>query len=690
MALTKEEEKELASLESEFSSDDAAELAQLESELGEAPTSAPQAPEEGDITQSEAFGLGAVEGVPFAKDIAAGVTAAVDEFADEDFSIEDFKERYNREADSWNDQINKAETAFPKTFMAGDIAGGVGSMFIPGLKAAKGLKGAIAIGAASGLSRSEDRLTEQGAIDMLAGASLGAAGHGIAIVGGKAANAAGSYFKKMSDRFAGSYTSRYGGKASQEIEDHVSKFYGKGRKFAKVNEKLDLKKRIGESASKRVEDRVTKAQATQLFGEDLNTYGAIKVGDSLDDTALRFKNTKELFGTKKSKILKSIDDSSKESWDRVDLHAKYSQMAKSWLQKDGATPDHQKIYKGIQEHIDTLVNLDKDGIPIPQKWTTVQLDDFRQGLDKKAQSFNSIAANPLEKNSSEYFSKMASQVRGEVDEFVEGALVKNGVDAGEFLLAKRDYANTHLMEKLTQKQAIAPANDTIWGQIQNSVATKRVLLAGGVAVNPALGAGLIAADLLQSSGKLNNTMSAGLSTLSKQLKSNPNSPWASRFNRAILAPFATTEYLDDEMSVAMASAKLSSSPIERTNEAAIRNANAISALLRDKDPQLAKAFNNAIEEQDEATISGIMDQLSRDPNAQHLIQKGQGWNGKFQNVEDAKMAESELDSDDGTMSYAQRLLHKEALRKNQIIPQPKPEQPRFFQYKSNKGAEPDY
>ena len=124
--------------------------------------------------QATSLGLGAIEGVPFAKDAIAAVETGV-EFVEgnNDLSVEALKEGFNKNKSEIQEEINKARERNPVAFHSGDFASSAATMFIPGLNATKGLKAigaAAALGGASALSRSEDREVS----DLLSGGASGA------------------------------------------------------------------------------------------------------------------------------------------------------------------------------------------------------------------------------------------------------------------------------------------------------------------------------------------------------------------------------------------------------------------------------------------------------------------------------------------------------------------------------------
>lgn len=123
----------------------------------------------------ESFGRGAIQGVTFgyADEISGALESA---FSDKD---------YKTARDESRRAFDRAEKANPKSYLAGDISGGVATAFVPGLgflNAAKGAKVASVVGkgmlqgAVSGLGRSNAEDVKDAVKDTATGAALGGAG----------------------------------------------------------------------------------------------------------------------------------------------------------------------------------------------------------------------------------------------------------------------------------------------------------------------------------------------------------------------------------------------------------------------------------------------------------------------------------------------------------------------------------
>lgn len=141
----------------------------------------PQQPElPNDVGMGEAALRGAGQGLSlgFGDEIVGGVKAAGSKLTGNGKSLEDL---YNQYRDIERQRNEAASQRYPKTYTGTEIAGGIGTMLIPGVgEAAMTGKGAAILGALNGLGNSKADLTKgevgQAAIDTGIGAALGKGG----------------------------------------------------------------------------------------------------------------------------------------------------------------------------------------------------------------------------------------------------------------------------------------------------------------------------------------------------------------------------------------------------------------------------------------------------------------------------------------------------------------------------------
>ena len=115
---------------------------------------------------------------------ALGAAGSLGEVVQADDSIGKLKELYQRYRDIERGKNKAAEDANPKTYLAGNVAGGIGSSFVPGLGATT-LGKTMALGAAGGLGVSEAESISGDMGNAALGSALGAVGHGVGKMLGK-------------------------------------------------------------------------------------------------------------------------------------------------------------------------------------------------------------------------------------------------------------------------------------------------------------------------------------------------------------------------------------------------------------------------------------------------------------------------------------------------------------------------
>lgn len=200
MDLSKLSDKELDALEAQHSGPDLSQLSDEElDELDRDPSTAESALH-GAIDSASLGFIDELSGAGEALGRAIGVKGLGGKFSDVGFQKptwgKDFEKDYAEGRDKKRALHAKLKSANPDSYLGGEIAGGLTSALIPGLGAAKGLRGAVgagaALGAGSGLGHSEAEDAAGMGLDTLIGtgigAGLGAGGYGIAKGAEKSAN----------------------------------------------------------------------------------------------------------------------------------------------------------------------------------------------------------------------------------------------------------------------------------------------------------------------------------------------------------------------------------------------------------------------------------------------------------------------------------------------------------------------
>lgn len=151
-----------------------------------------------EVSQTESAVRGAVQGASmgYSDELTGALEAGYDKLTGSEASLGDL---YREKRDEARASNLAAEQANPKTYLAGEVGGGVATAFVPGLNVAKGASALKAIGSsamlggAAGLGMSDSELTGEktdvkGAVkDTLIGTAAGGAGGAVGVGLGKAA-----------------------------------------------------------------------------------------------------------------------------------------------------------------------------------------------------------------------------------------------------------------------------------------------------------------------------------------------------------------------------------------------------------------------------------------------------------------------------------------------------------------------
>jgi len=707
--------EEMAELEAEFGESSPAEvpadtalspeeMAQLDSEFSEAPIDGKpplsdfkiDLPDRGpntggETTRNQAIGLNVLESVPFAKDIASSIHSMSEIVETEDYSIEQFKEGYNQQMDQYNSSIKHTKEKYPYTSFAADVAG---SLAFPVGTSKLGL---AAFGAASGLSRSEEREIDDaitGGIYAYAGGALagqvGEAGRTVMASGaGKAATA---LFRK--------HLTSAGAKGQKLVRDHLKNMYGAG----KVTEVVD--EVTGEIT---VKHGPSMKEAMTDFYKDMQQQNILRPGDTLDDTLVKIKTSKLDANKEMNKFIQMADDAAP-----IDLTKKYPDgvappkapiidtkelydeiiyNAERELGGVSSTAVQNKALEKIYKDMGRLVTKDPEtGAIIGRNMSLSDINAWNQNLSKGVAFVEKSALkDSLDSVHNGALKNATASIRGTVERNVDNLLIGNGSKAeGAYKLAKRKYGNLKAMGDIVEDKISGADVNLVSQNLAQMLTVRRGLFAVGalgVASNPVAATALLAVNAVATSPKMQGSYVKGLERLSTHLTNNPLGPVATRLGAVTGIASLTDDILNEEVSVAMAQATLRDKPLKRTNADLIANANAISTLLRDMDPNAAQAFNKARREGDDVSISQIGAMLAKMPEAEGLIEEGQGWEGKLYDPAEIQAATNEVEANKD-MSLAQRLMHKKALKQSGTIPQPQPEEDKFLMWKSNRGEDP--
>lgn len=627
------------------------------------------------IGQAEAFGLGVVEGVPFAKDAIAAteelpldvsqpfITSA--EVADQVQSTMDeqalgtFTDRARKNKADWDDAINRAEEQHPFTFTAGDITGGVATGIATG---GTGMAAAAGFGAVEGLSRSEDRSIE----DVIAGAALGTAGFGVAKGIGKGLNFVGKRIGIFADKGVVEATGALNKSKVKKVKNHIVKFYtSKGDDSAKstakfADEVLDMRTPEGKP-----------------FLETIQNF---------EETATKAAELKGMYGKAMGDVLKEVD----EVIPKVDtsaLHNKLSQDIVEPLRKIN-DPNALKLADDFQRRIDAQFRepveetmkevLNKEGVPVMLKEATggkfkdlklSQLHELKQFLAKEVRNSFDKSSGQLPQNAIE-LKKHVGITTDYIDELIEGS----GVDipqAKTFKDLKRKWATANLVEEMAEDESASRLGGPM-GALMKAFSVRGIAIGAiqkvsqvptAVAATTA-----IALNEVLASGTTPAVLATSLQTLSKHITANPDSKY---LKRLITASTLSSDSMREAVASSVAEINLASSPVQRTVESAKQKRSSILAALEYENKELAGQLSDAFDRNDGAAIGGIMDGLSK--SNPDLIEQGIGWDGKVYSPEDKASLEQEIRRAD--LPASQEIILLEELNQQNTIPNIQPVQP---------------
>lgn len=378
----------------------------------------PSAEPEVSKTESGLRGLAQGASMGFADELAGGAEALWEAAKGDPRT---FGELYKTFRDESRANYKKAEEANPKTFMAGQVGGAVGTALIPGMGGANIAKLA-AQGAAQGLGSSEADLTEGdigGAIkDTAIGGTVGAA-TGVA---GKALSAAGT-------------------KAAPYIQKAIGKT---------ANVADDVAERLAVNAT-----GATGKQAEKFApgtGRELLDRGIVKAGRNAQGIADATQEAMDLAGQQMDDVLKQLDASGiKASVDNVvgALEARVKELSKA--------PGNEKIIKQLQGEIDNLY-----------------LRGESQMLPSVAEQAKRNFQGQVNYFSPEFEKKAATHAGRAFREEVEKVAESASPDlANTFKAAKKTYGTLSPVQEAAEARARQQAQSPIggFGDVVTSIAT---------------------------------------------------------------------------------------------------------------------------------------------------------------------------------------------------------------------------
>lgn len=544
--------------------------------------------------ESGAMGMAQGVSLGFADEIGGAAKATYD-VTFGDASMSELSEQYSKHRDYLREEFKEAEENNPKSFMAGDITGGIGTAIIPGLGAAKGLSAVMKVGATagaiSGIGRSEDEDLDDQLIDGLLGGATGAA-------------------------FAG---------AGQAVAKGAGKFLGKASKFLDDEAGMELRRALGftsQTAKKNLE-RVAGAKgfssvkALREIADEVDLEGKPIFSSfrSIEDSFEALKGKVDFHGRNIGNIVGQVDDQI--GGPSVEPAYVLQRLKKSL--GEFTNSDNGKVRTAANDFVKDLISPEAAAQP----WTMSRLWAFRKSVDSIT-NFKSKSGVELNTNA------IKRKVRKELENVLRENLESQ--PASKLSGAFDDYVNSSNKYALlrTTQEAI---QDNIIAKEEGFVgALRKAVHLGGIGLGAAAGAttggmpGMIVGGVLGRAASRGHGAYALQGVLRKAgAVAAKNSSYAHKLSKAAGISAASFERA---LSMGEALHDFTIEPLARNTEAVKKNFPKINAILEEDNPEVAEKLKEAVENNDEDLIRGLMNGLSMDSKAKNYIQPGLGWDGK--------------------------------------------------------------
>jgi hypothetical protein len=615
--------------------------------------------------QAEAAALGAMESVPFLKDVASLQETFGEVVTGEtDLSIGAMTEAYRRNKREWDDSINDAEEKYPFTTGAAGFGTSVGLGMLTGGASTVGR--AALWGAAEGLSRSEERGFE----DVVGGAVLGAGGYGVGKGIGKAMQFVGEKLGLLASKGGAEAVGAVNKTNVKIMDSHVKNTY------------------IKNGSAKNIREAYKQFTKDLMEETDINGNKFLGVTQTIRETSEKAAEKKDFYGKKIGEVLRSVDD----KISKVDSEGLHKSLLDDLVAplKEVNDPNAQRLAVKLERRLQSQFMV-KDGVKKVEEivWspdnvaTKVSKEvDNMVYKDMNLKSVHDIknyvakeVRNSFDKEGRALSSEAIEMKRyvGKVGKYIDDVIEESGVEipeASTYKALKRKWSNMNTIEEVSTDAAASYSNGPM-SVLKTTLSLKGpILLAAsgaGAAMHPALGP-VVAMGINQSlaSSRTPVALAQGLGRVSEFLTRNPNHKYA----KAIMtASSISTDYLHKTVSGIAAEINLMASPVKRNSEDVQAKRSSILAAIERQDPQLANQLQEALDEGQ--PIGAIMDQISKQVEGK-FIEDGVGWDGMVYDPADKAQLEEEIRRSELPVAEEIRLL--EELKQNKI-PQIQPMEP---------------
>jgi hypothetical protein len=653
----------------------------------------------------EAVRMGAVQGVPFGKDLYTSFqTMATTGF-------NDFGENKNKNQMEWEENFAKMEEKYPNHTNVGDLASStLGFSALPA-----GMIPMTVYGAFSGASRAKTR--ELG--DVASGAATGAAvslalplglkGLGKAIKGTyKAGKASREWVGKQLGILSDEFTKiAVGGRSTStlsKVNRHITKFSTPGISHRKqtrevinriVNTKVDGQPLLGSPRGVPQSFKETSIKAQKALSDAGKNVG--NVVKQIDGAGVEPVNGKVLENqlrtklVKTGKILNKNDPAEREAMES----AVNSYFSEPVITK---TPQVLKVPSGI---------LDASGNPVMSDTIQMVSAETYKPIEYTAKALQDLKLKVAGELKNTDWTKMTKElsskkqllkaVRDVADDAIEGMsseAVKTAPElSGLYRKANTHYADMALVSDLTTKAgneasnifSMARAKLAVQGALARLPNTSGANKASAVALATALGSA-------SASASTDKKAKASMAKVSEYVTNNPDS----EFLKRIIVGATASDRIEDvgetpfieAISSVNAEISLLESPIKRNLADIKLKSDLILEVLQYHSPVQANIFREALINNDEESMRALMDQASKINGISDSFEDGKGIDGRVFDPQDIETLTQEVEAMD--IPLHKKLIHKKALKLQGIVPVIEQEVERFFKPEFRDKDKPKY
>lgn len=587
--------------------------------------------------------LGALEGASFgfADEIGGGVKTAAGVLSGE-VPFSEVSEQYNKNRNLLREEFKNAKAQNPNSYLTGEIMGGVSTTLIPGIgAAAQSVKGAVGIGAAggalSGAGRSEEEDPQDILIDSLLG---GAVGGGF----GAAGYGTGKLLQKGGEKL-GKFLNKEGSK-------ELMRALGFSSKTAKGNLNRLVKSK-GISKAEMLDEIVD-----EVAPDGSKIFSPMR---SIDDQFEALEETVDAYGKTVGRAVSIVDDyNAKPTIDPTDFRANLLSDLDDMVNSDSAA-----IAKTSKKFIDDLINPEQ----MQQPWNLKRLWSFRQKIDQ-ATNFKTDGAieNQIKRRARTSLEKYLRQQMDAAPNVVADAVEGYSLAASKY--SKLRTTQDAFYDNIVMKE------EGIIGALRKTVHFSGLGLGGAagfaVAGTPGM---LVGATLGRAAQKGIGGKVLGQTLIKAGAAASKNTQYSQKL---IQAAGRSAQAFEQALSIGEAMHDFTINKLPRSTEAVKKDFTKLYAVLNDVDPDLGKALQEAVANDDDAAIQGLMSQVALDPIASKYIEPGIGWDGKAVTDGDIKDTEAMIKGSQASSIQKAQLMAQ--FKSDRVIPQVQEEKPFYKIY----------